>query len=72
MDDGHRIEQALAAALADHPEGELVRAARYATLGFNDSANLDDGALWPTSFALKALTAVEEAKISALLKKAVS
>jgi uncharacterized protein YdhG (YjbR/CyaY superfamily) len=46
--------------------------ARYATLGFNDSANLDDGALWPVAFALKELTAAEEAKIIALLKKAVS
>ncbi len=46
--------------------------ARYSTLGFNDAANLDDGAMWPTSFALKKLTAVEEAKISALVKKAVS
>jgi uncharacterized protein YdhG (YjbR/CyaY superfamily) len=46
--------------------------ARYATLGFNDEANLDDGAMWPTSFALKELTATEEAKISALVKKAVS
>jgi uncharacterized protein YdhG (YjbR/CyaY superfamily) len=45
---------------------------RYATLGFNDSANLDKGAMWPTSFALKELTAAEEAKISALVKKAVS
>ena len=45
---------------------------RYATLGFSDKANLDDGALWPTTFALKALTAVEEAKISALVKQAVS
>jgi uncharacterized protein YdhG (YjbR/CyaY superfamily) len=46
--------------------------ARYATLGFDDTANLDDGAMWPISFALKELTAVEEAKISALVKKAVS
>ena len=46
--------------------------ARYATLGFNDTANLDDGAMWPTSFALKELTATEEAKIVALVKKAVS
>jgi uncharacterized protein YdhG (YjbR/CyaY superfamily) len=46
--------------------------ARYATLGFNDSANLDDGAMWPTAFALKALTAAEEKRISALVKKAVS
>ena len=45
---------------------------RYATLGFSDAANLDDGALWPVAFALKELTAAEEAKISALLKKAVS
>ena len=46
--------------------------ARYATLGFNDRANLDDGAMWPTSFALKALTAAEEKRIIALVKKAVS
>ena len=46
--------------------------ARYATFGFNDSANLDDGALWPTAFALKALTPAEEQKIAALVKKAVS
>ena len=46
--------------------------ARYATFGFNDSANLDDGAMWPTSFALKALTAADEARISELVKKAVS
>jgi uncharacterized protein YdhG (YjbR/CyaY superfamily) len=46
--------------------------ARYATLGFNDTANLDEGAMWPTSFALKKLTAAEEATISALVKKAVS
>jgi uncharacterized protein YdhG (YjbR/CyaY superfamily) len=46
--------------------------ARYATLGFNDAANLDEGALWPVVFALKTLTAAEEAKISALVKKAVS
>jgi uncharacterized protein YdhG (YjbR/CyaY superfamily) len=45
---------------------------RYATLGFNDDANLDDGAMWPTSFALKELTADEEARIAALVKKAVS
>ena len=46
--------------------------ARYATLGFNDTANLDEGAMWPVAFALKELTASEEAKISALVKKAVS
>ena len=46
--------------------------ARYATFGFSDEANLDRGALWPTSFALKDLTAAEEAKIGALVKKAVS
>ena len=45
---------------------------RYATFGFSDTANLDEGALWPTSFALKELTAAEEARISALVKKAVS
>ena len=45
---------------------------RYATLGFNDVANLDDGAMWPVAFALKELTAAEEAKIAALVKKAVS
>ncbi len=43
---------------------------RYATLGFSDKANLDDGAMWPTSYALKELTAAEEARISALVKKA--
>ena len=46
--------------------------ARYATFGFSDTANLDEGAMWPTSFALKELTAAEEAKIAALMKKAVS
>ena len=45
---------------------------RYATFGFSDEANLDEGAMWPTSFALKELTAAEEKKIGALLKKAVS
>ncbi|HZS08120.1 MAG TPA: DUF1801 domain-containing protein [Blastocatellia bacterium] len=45
---------------------------RYATFGFNDAANLDEGALWPVAFALKELTATEEARISALVKKAVS
>ena len=46
--------------------------ARYATLGFNDSANLDDGAMWPTAFALKKLSAADEAKIAKLVKKAAS
>jgi uncharacterized protein YdhG (YjbR/CyaY superfamily) len=45
--------------------------ARYATVGFSDEANLDKGSMWPTSFALKELTAAEEAKIAALVKKAV-
>ena len=45
---------------------------RYATLGFSDAANLDEGAMWPTSFALKKLTAVDEARIGALVKKAAS
>jgi uncharacterized protein YdhG (YjbR/CyaY superfamily) len=45
---------------------------RYATFGFNDDANLDEGNMWPTSFALKDLTAAEEARIGALVRKAVS
>ena len=45
---------------------------RYATFGFSDEANLDEGAVWPTSFALKKLTAADEARIAALVKKAVS
>ncbi len=45
---------------------------RYATLGFSDKANLDEGAMWPTSFALKALTAAEEARITALVRQAVT
>ena len=45
---------------------------RYATLGFMHEARLDDSAMWPTAFALKALTASEEARISALVRKAVS
>ena len=45
---------------------------RYATFSFSDAANLDEGAMWPTSFALKELTATEEAKISDLVKRAVS
>ena len=45
---------------------------RYATFGFTDQANLDDGAMWPTSFALKKLTAADEASLAALVKKAVS
>ena len=46
--------------------------ARYSTLGFSDKANLDDGAMWPTSFGLKDLTAADEARIGALVKKAAS
>ena len=46
--------------------------ARYATIGFSVEANLDEGAMWPTSFALEELTAAEEARIAALVKKAVS
>ena len=45
---------------------------RYMTLGFSDKANLDEGRMWPTSFALRELTAAEEARIEALVKKAVS
>ena len=46
--------------------------ARYSTLGFSDKANLDDGRMWPAAFALQELTAAEEARIGALVKKAVS
>jgi uncharacterized protein YdhG (YjbR/CyaY superfamily) len=46
--------------------------ARYATLGFNDGAHLDDGAMWPIAFALKELTAADEARIAALVQQAVS
>ena len=45
---------------------------RYATFGFSDKANLDEGTMWPTSFALTELTAADEARIAALVKKAVS
>ncbi|MGY1577501.1 iron chaperone [Streptomyces sp. MN13] len=45
---------------------------RYATLGFSDQANLDDGAMWPVSYALRELTAADEARIGALVKRAVS
>ena len=45
---------------------------RYATFGFNDEANLDEGTMWPTAFALTELTAADEARIGALVKKAVS
>ena len=45
---------------------------RYATFGFNDTANLDDGTMWPTSFALTELTAADEERITALVKQAVS
>ena len=45
---------------------------RYATFGFSDKANLDEGNMWPTAYALKGLTATEEARIAALVKKAVS
>ena len=45
---------------------------RYATFGFSDAANLDQGAMWPTAFALKTLTAAEEARIVALVKKAIA
>jgi hypothetical protein len=45
---------------------------RYATLGFSDQANLDEGSMWPTAYALKELTGTEEARIGAIVKKAVS
>jgi hypothetical protein len=53
-------------------QGAYKFKSRYATFGFDDSANLDDGAMWPTSFALTKLTAADEARIGALVKKAVS
>ena len=57
-------------------EREAMRAqkfkTRYATLGFSDKATLDEGHMWPTAFALTELTAAEEARIGALVKKAVS
>ena len=52
--------------------GEVQFKTRYATLGFSDKANLDEGAMWPTSYALTELTAADEAMIGALVKKAVS
>jgi len=52
-------------------QGAFRFKARYATLGFNDAARLDEGNMWPTTFALKKLTAAEEKKIVALIKKAV-
>ncbi len=53
-------------------QGSQKFKARYSTLGFNDRANLDEGSMWPVAFALKELTAAEEAKISALVRKAAS
>jgi uncharacterized protein YdhG (YjbR/CyaY superfamily) len=53
-------------------QGAQTFKTRYATLGFSDKANLDEGALWPVAFALKELTAAEETRIGALVKKAVS
>jgi uncharacterized protein YdhG (YjbR/CyaY superfamily) len=55
-----------------HFQGAAKFKTRYATLGFSDKANLDDGAVWPVAFALKELTAAAEAKIAALVKQAVS
>ena len=55
-----------------HFQGAQKFKTRYATLGFSDKANLDEGALWPVAFALKELTAAVETKIGALVKKAVS
>ena len=52
-------------------QGAANLGARYATFGFNDTAKLDEGSMWPTSFALKKLTAADEEKITALVKKAV-
>jgi hypothetical protein len=53
------------------PSAQKVKT-RYATFGFSDKANLDEGSMWPAAFALKELTAAEEARIAALVKKAVS
>jgi hypothetical protein len=53
------------------PSGTTSPESRYTTLGFSDNANLDEGAMWSTAFALKELTPTEEAKIVALVKKAV-
>jgi uncharacterized protein YdhG (YjbR/CyaY superfamily) len=53
-------------------QGAYKFKSRYATFGFNDSANLDEGTMWPTAFALTELTAADEARISALVKKAAS
>ncbi len=53
-------------------QGAQKFSTRYATLGFSDAANLDEGALWPTAFALTELTATEEERVSALLQKAAS
>ncbi len=53
-------------------QGSAKFKTRYSTLGFSDKANLDEGRMWPTAFALKELTPAEEAKIAALLKKALS
>ncbi len=55
-----------------HFQGAAKFKTRYATLGFSDKANLDDGRMWPTGFALQELTAVEEGRIAALVKQAVS
>jgi uncharacterized protein YdhG (YjbR/CyaY superfamily) len=53
------------------PAGAKFKA-RYATLGFSDKAKLDDGNMWPTAFAIKALTSAEVAKVTALVKRAVA
>jgi len=58
--------------LGGYNEFKEGHASRYATFGFNDTANLDEGAMWPNSFALNELTEAEEKRIEALVKKAVS
>src|SRR6266540_4173296 len=79
-------ESAVLAKIAEMPEPDRAMAGkvvcffqsaqkfktRYATFGFSDNANLDEGAMWPTAFTLTELTAADEARISALVKKAVS
>jgi uncharacterized protein YdhG (YjbR/CyaY superfamily) len=68
----HAIIKASAPALTPKTWYGMAAHARYATLSFTDKANLDEGAMWATSFALKELSATEEARIGALVKRAVS
>jgi hypothetical protein len=69
---GEDGERALLGKIAEMPEPDRAAKfkARYATFGFSDKANLDDGKMWPTYFALKELTSAEEKKIARLVKRA--